>query len=136
MNYELAQKLYKAGFPGIACSEESPVPGYSYPNLSELIGACIEPFKKSKDETTMSLYTNYRVNYTIAFEEERIGEYTWTARIRTEQVPHDCNCDLCEEDGDDDECLHANGDYPEEAVANLWLKLSSGVSESTSPTNL
>ena len=37
MNYELAQKLYKAGFPGIACSEESPVPGYSYPNLSELI---------------------------------------------------------------------------------------------------
>lgn len=39
MNYKLAEKLYKAKFPNMKCSEENPTSGYSYPTLSELVKA-------------------------------------------------------------------------------------------------
>ena len=112
MNYELVEKLYKSGFPGIACSEESPVPGYSYPNLSELIEACGKDFLKLErvESSELDHYTN-----------KYFGGVSWCASSSKDNFSiHDCS----------------DAKTPEEAVANLWLKLSSGVSESTSPTNL
>src|SRR3990167_347433 len=101
MNYELAEKLYKAGFPGIKCSEESPTPGYSYPTLEELIEACGDRFscliRHKKGSEFMP----------IGKRGEEAKALPWEAR-----------------EGDWRKDNREFGETPSEAVANLWLKLN------------
>ena len=94
MTYKLAEQLYKAGFPNIKCSEESPNPGYSYPTLSELIEACGGKFIELRKQTT-----------------------NWLVLGRTDDET--CDKGVTHNAGP----ANALGKTPEEAVARLWLAL-------------
>lgn len=95
MTNELAKKLYKAGFLGIKFSDEDTNTGYKYPTLSELIEACGDRFGCLHWNGDGGEYTNV-----ITHEEK-----TWLSIRR-------------------DRMTFGHGDTPEEAVAELWLKLN------------
>lgn len=99
MTYELAEKLYKARFPGIKCSEENPTPGYNYPSLSELIQACMF-FRTDSAHIEFTFYPN--VNPPYAYQ----AIIWFPPREFTERIVSD------------------SGSTLEEAAANLWLKLN------------
>ena len=84
MNYELAKKLFEAGFPQSQMQKDGCF-DYDFQNLSELIEACGEDFSHLT----------------------RLGEKNWYA------------CALSTEEDDFEKC-----DTPEEAVADLWLRLN------------
>jgi len=92
--YETAKKLYDAGFPNMKCSEENPEPGYTYPNLPELIDACGNKF--------LQLYL---------WREKEEGKYVFKG-WRAYPFPVTDKPDGYE------------GETKEEAVANLWLELN------------
>ena len=98
MTYKLAEQLYKAGFPNIKCSEESPNPGYSYPTLSELIEACLEVKDESDGRYSFSLEREIVLDNDGIFLEEK-----WTATR---------------------DSTFAQSKTKDEAVAKLWLKLN------------
>lgn len=100
MNHELAEKLYKAGFPGIQCSEESPTPGYTYPNLSELIEACPNLYRIEKD-------------YNVHKDAKGLDPYSWFAVTTVTWTGFGMKPDDIREEGK----------TPEEAIARLFIQL-------------
>ncbi len=112
MNYELAKKLFKAGFDRKSVPRDfqpfgQPLTDEEYTNslqlteLSELIEACGDRFMR------LVLYYDQKGNRTI-WEATAMGESFIMDNGRKGKTKH----------------TRGNGSTPEEAVANLWLDLN------------
>lgn len=110
MKYELVKKLKDAGFPGI---KEIPqktggldvhILTLRFPDLIELIEACGESF----NELVREHYPKGNIYWKAYLTEEAFDN-------SEDQKSYPCVLDCC-----GFEC----GDTPEEAVANLWLKIN------------